>query len=330
MNRNGCKYYKKSAVKKIMKREFLRFVIFSSIPGCLLFYISNNREFLTAIREIRPEYFILLVVMDFLFFLSNALILKTLLQVFKLKLTARECLGITAVTATGNFLASVKGGTFIKAFYLKKEYDLPYSSFIALIFSIAWLNLILACFLGMTAILLIGYDSNLFKIMLFWIFIALSIGFCVLPLLPFKLRESEGRAFRILNNVLKGWLLIRGKKSVIIKSGLLLFLNFLIGTAELIMSYRAFSIDVGLTQALLMDVISVFIGVIKIIPANFGIYEGSVAMSSKLLGVGFDEGLLASGLLRVISLIVIFALGGIFGSLLINLKFKDAGSLTSN
>ena len=51
----------------------------------------------------------------------------------------------------------------------------------------------------------------------------------------------------------------------------------------------------------------------KVLPANLGVYEGSIALSSQLLGVGFREGLLAAGLVRVVSIFVMLIFGLIFG-----------------
>ena len=98
-----------------------------------------------------------------------------------------------------------------------------------------------------------------------------------------------------------------------IRDSLLLLLNFILSTAELALSYSAFSIDIALEEAVLMEAISRFSGIIKILPGNLGIYEGSIALGSQILNVGFSEGLLAAGLVRVVSICVILIFGLIFG-----------------
>jgi uncharacterized protein (TIRG00374 family) len=121
------------------------------------------------------------------------------------------------------------------------------------------------------------------------------------------------KIFGRLSGIAKGLDLIRRDRKLVIKISFLLFFNFLLSIAELALSYGAFSIDISLVEVILIDVISLFSGIIKILPGNFGVYEGSVALSSQILGVGFREGLFAAGLVRVVSIFVMLIFGLIFG-----------------
>lgn len=117
---------------------------------------------------------------------------------------------------------------------------------------------------------------------------------------------------------------LRKDKGSILKISLLLFLNLLLGALDQIVGFGAFSIKIGMAQALLLEAISAIAFVIKITPANLGVLEVAVASASSILGVGFGEGLVVATSLRVVGLFTTFLTGGILGLLVL----KDGGAIS--
>ena len=293
--------------------NFFRFAALLIFLGGSGYYFSLQEEMWSVLGGVNPEYVFIMALMDSFFFLSNAMILKILLKSFEVSLSVKECLSISSLAGVGNLLTALRGGTIGKAVYLKRKYTFPYMSFIAATSAVALINLTLAALIGAIAILMIGYSSHPLLAVFLSFFVVVNLLFCFLLFSPGKMVTCSWKIFDRLSGIAKGLDLIRRDRKLVIKISFLLFLNFSLSIAELALSYGAFSIDISLAEVILMDAISMFSEVIKILPGNLGVYEGSIALSSQILGVGFREGLLAAGLVRVVSIFVMLIFGLIFG-----------------
>ena len=310
-------------MKAIVRVNFFRFTALLIVLGGLGYSLSSQKDIWTILGEVTSEYVMIMAGIDAFYFLSNAMILKILLNSFQISLSVKECLSISSLAGIGNFLTALRGGTIGKAVYLKKKYTFPYMTFIAATSAIALINLNLAAFTGVIAILLIGYSSHSLLAVLLAFFVAVNLLFCFLLFSPGKVGTCRWKIFDRLSAIAKGLDLIRKDTTLVIKISFLLFVNFILSISELALSYRAFSIDVSLVEVILIDTISIFSEIIKVLPANLGIYEGSVALSSQILSVGFSEGLLAAGLVRVVSICVMLTFGLILGLRLLLGKPKE-------
>ena len=286
------------------------------------FYVLDNPDVYRLLMEVNLEFVFVIAALNVLIFLTNALILKALLQIFDVSITVKDSFGVSVVASIGNCLTCLGGGTMGKAFYLKRKYALCYSSFISSISVTSLINLFLSCIAGACAIWAIGFTSSLLLRIILGLFLLISLFLCIIFFFPYEPRRYKNRIFNLLADVIKGWNLIKRNRSLLMKISLLLLINYLISTAEIMLSYKAFSIDVSISQALLIVSIYLFAGMIKILPANFGVYEGSIALSSQLLGIGFGQGLLAAGLSSVMATIMIFSVGGMFGPQLLKSQIK--------
>ena len=293
--------------------NFFRFAALLFLLGGLGYYLSLQKEMWSVLGEVNSEYVFIMTVINCFFFLSNVMILKILLESFEIRLSVKESLSIYTLTRVGNLLTPLRGGTIGKAVYLKRKYTFPYMTFIAATSAVTLINLNLAALMGVIAILMIGYSSHSLLAAFLSFFVAVNLLFCFLLLSPGKVETCRWKIFDRLSGIAKGLDRIRKDRKLVIKISFLLFFNSLLSIAELALSYGAFSIDISLVEVILIDAISLFSGIMKILPANLGIYEGSIALISQILGVGFREGLLAAGLVRVVSIFVMLIFGLIFG-----------------
>ena len=300
-------------MKTSAKVNFLRFVALLVVLGGGGYYLSLQNKMWTVLADVNSDYIFFMAVTDSLFFLSNALILKTLLGAFDVSLSVKESLSISSLVGVGNLLTTLRGGTIGKAVYLKRKYTFPYTLFIAATSAVALINLNIAAIMGALAALVVGYSYHPLIPVLLCFFLAVNLLFCLLLFAPGRVDACRWKLFDRLSGIAKGLDLIRRNRMLVTRISALLFINFLLSTAELTLSYRALSIDISLAKVILTDSISLFFGVVKILPGNLGIYEGSIALSSQILGVGLREGLLAAGVVRVVSITVMLVFGLIFG-----------------
>lgn len=305
-----------------MKKAWLKWALLLLTFGVIVNYFFNRPEVLGVVQEVNPNNILVLAGISCLCLLSYGLILNSLLRTFNISVPMHECFGIFSLSALGNYVTSFGGGTIGKAVYLKRRYRFPYTDFLASMSATHILNLFLASLLGCSVVSLTDWVSPSWGATAMAGF--LLSGFLTFGLLvyPFKFEINRIKIFKVMADVVDGWNIIKRDKGLIIKISLLLLVNHLLAAAELFAGYSAFSISVSIADVILLGVISCFSMVIRVTPANLGIHEVLVALSSHLLGVGFEEGLLAAGLLRVVSLFIAILSAGTFGAFLL-LKEKQ-------
>lgn len=288
----------------------LRSAFMTTVLIGFLYYMWIHPNLFTAIRGISYITIGILAVLGSLMFLLNVLILRIFLHTFNVSVTLRECFGISTISAMGNYLAPFGGGTAGKAVYLKRRYDFPYPTFLASMSAASILDLLWAGFIGSSVLVISWKISFLWGQALLAVFLTLMIvSLMALSLNP---QAYDGRFLKPMRNVLDGWGRIRRDRDLIIKVSLLLLANYLLSSAELFAGYSAFSIKLGIADAILLSAISSMSSIVRVTPANIGIHEVIIASSSHLLGLGLGQGLLAAGLSRVISIGLIFSFGGLY------------------
>lgn len=293
-----------------LKRIVLQWLLLLLIAGAFFYIVFSRHELLNIVAGIEIEDIFFLAIISICSILSNSLTLKVVLNSFNVFPSLKECFGISSVNSMGNYLFTWGGGTVGKALYLKKRHGFSYSSLLSSTAATYILDLLCASVLGMISLTLVGGLDKSWGRSLFAGFFFLGILSVVLAMLPVSFTFFGERIGNVLREVAKGWRQIKGNRRLICKLVFLLLTNQLLNAAEIFVSYRAFSINVDMASSILMGVIASLSIVIKLTPANLGVQEGVIAFSSHMLGIGFGEGLLAAGLIRVVSLCVIFILGG--------------------
>lgn len=271
-----------------------------------------------VIKDISYLNIAILAVLGFLILFLNGLMLKIFLYPFNISMSLSECFGVSAISAMGNYLAPFGGGTVGKAVYLKRRYDFPYSAFLALMSVTSILDILMAILLGSGVVIFTGnmlYPwKGAFLLLFLTLVIALVAVFSLNRLIP------DIKFFKIARDALEGWRMLCGRRYMMTKISMLLLTNYLLSSAELFTGYGAFSVGISPADAILLSTISSLSSIIRFTPANIGFQEAVIASSSHLLGVGLREGLLAAGLLRVVSIGVIFLSGCFYMMVYGNLK----------
>ena len=81
---------------------------------------------------------------------------------------------------------------------------------------------------------------------------------------------------------------------------------------QLYCAYQAIAHEIPYLVAWFMAIILSFSILISLTPGNLGVQEAIIGLLSELLGLGFNEGLLVAGLVRVVAVSITFTLGPIF------------------
>lgn len=278
----------------------------------LVSYLLSHPEVFRTIKSVNIVWVCIMVVLNSLLILLKGIILQTILRSFNVNLTLIKCFGISSLTAMGNYLFVLGGGSIGKAFYLKRKHDFPYAAFLASTAATYILSFILVSIIGAITVLIVNSAPELPVLPLFWSFIALGAFIGLFLFLPVKRITRGGKVSDMINNVLEGWRVIKSDYTFIVRISLLLLMSYFLVAAELFFSFKAFSLDVPFSSSMLIGVVTTLSDVIRITPANLGFEEAIIAFSSQILGVGFGPGLMAAGLSRAVVVMTIFLWGAIF------------------
>lgn len=311
--------------------------------ACIRF--ADLEKISKTLDTVNLPYIPLLALLYIAFTLSNGYVNNKLaLKSFDIEIKFTEWFGLSTVNTLANLVFPMKTGTLIKAAYLKNKYqfDISRSAGILVFSSIISLITLLAMSSSVLAYLVISGNSrdmapwldtlpSNFSTILFTItFIATITGCATLAycLLSHSINgnHKRGPSHLIFNMVIALRNSI-GHLSRFPSLIIAIIANSIVtlGINIAILYFAFLSINVhtdifGLTCINLLNSISFYI---SLTPGNVGFQEMIVSLSSLILGVSFEEGLVVAALIRAASTIVTVILGSIYGiklSIVQNLK----------
>lgn len=279
------------------------------------FFAFRFRQELIVIREISPLQIIGVFCLACLTVAVNGSKLNQITRGIDISLRGREWFGLSAIIATLNNVF-FKAGSLIASNYLKRRHDLPYTSFIGS-FGADQLILLFINSLAGGAVFLCTLAQK--DIPYKWVGTVYPLAALVLFLImkgkiTFKDRDhffwdSLARILYSLNRILKN------KK--------LFYTLCAHNTALLaVLSLRFYLIchimgqTVLLPYCFLFTTTVIFVSSAPMIQSDVGARELAVGFLSELAGIGFDQGLLAALIDRVMVLFCTALLAGIFKNIL--------------
>ncbi len=290
---------------------FILVFVFAAIA----LYLDSHRHILGAFGEITISAGIYLIMLRILFLMTNGLVLREFTLKFDVRLSIKECFGLSALTSMGNYIAPFSGGLIARAAYLKYRHSFPYAQFATLVAS----NYLVAFWvvgivgIGASAKFAITTASSSGIVLLF---VAVVVVISTVATLPSVKLPGNNFLSKTTNNALEGWHFVKSDRPLLARLAVYSFFNILLNGLSFWVAYTALGLSISFSAALLISLVAVFTILVNITPGNLGIQEAVVSLSSGLLGAGAAEGLLAALLIRAAMLIVAFTLGPIFSFLL--------------
>lgn len=279
-------------------------------------YYWQQPQFIVILKEVSLSTIFLLVVTRFLFLGPNGLFLRVLAARFDIHLTLKEWIGLPFVTALGNYITPFSGGMVVRATYLKKRHDFPYSNFAAILGSNYLISFWVIGITGVFAMLLIPFEVGQSQWLLGGWFVVVVVGLSLLFLIPAFKVPGDNRISKLINASLEGWQLIKGDKVLIFKLVLFTLAQIFFNTASFWLAYQNFGEAVSFLSILVISLFSFFSILINITPSNLGVSEAAITLASTLLGTSAGVGLTVALLIRATTILVVFTLGPFFSYLL--------------
>jgi len=298
-------------------RNNLKYFITGLFLTILVFFAFKFRQELVVIREISPLQIMGMFCLAVLTIIVNGSKLNQITRGFGISLRGREWFGLSSITTTLNNVF-FKAGSLATSNYLKRKYEFPYMSFIG---SFGADQLILLFINSLAGGIIFFYISAHNDIPYKWVGTAYLLAAVVLFLImkgkvTFKNRnhfigDALARILQSLNRILQN------KK---------LFYTLCAHNVALltILSLRFYLIchilgqTVPLPYCFLFTTMVIFVSSVPMIQSDVGAREVAVGFLAELAGLGFNQGLLATIVDRVIVLFCTALIAGIFKNILLS------------
>ena len=301
---------------KLDKKNIISLIVLITLIILAAIFFQKYLPEFKKISEVSVKYVFILAFFTLLTIFLNAIRIKMLAGFYNIQLKKREWFGLSAVTTMANYLVPFKGGTSVKAIYLKKIHNFPYTSFATTIGAVYIVSFFVYAVAGIVISLMISAYYSTFNMAVFIMLLIVFVSTASVMLFSPKLKERKNKMLNRLVTVANEWRIMRKNRKFISKLVVLETSAWLVMSGRLYYAFQALNYDISFLFCLFIAILSLLSAIVGITPANLGIREAVIAFSSKLLGASLVMGAYAAALDRAIAMIFVFLLGSIFSYVL--------------
>jgi len=304
-------------VRKIISILVLILIVIISI-----YFIRDNLDEFNNIPKVSFSYIIPMTILVILTVFVNGLGIKVFGKYYDIKLGINEWFGLSSITAMGNYMTPFRGGVAARAVYLKKVYNLPYTSFLTTIAASYIVRFFVYGLFGILLSFIIFKSYNFFNKTIISVFFVIIIISFIALIIPPTFGKTKYKYLNYIIKVVNEWNIMRKNYSFLFKVLLFDTVVWILASLRLYLAFKSFSFEVPFLFVLLISILFMLAFFLSITPAGLGIVEAVIAFSAEAIGAGFLPGIYAGILDRIISTIVVFVLGSIFSYTLMKGNFK--------
>jgi len=245
----------------------------------------------------------------------TALIFKLNIMVAGYKLNFSEWVGLRLISQFANFISIFRGGVFTAFAYLKIKYSIK-------------ISILLAVFLINTIFTLLSLVP-LFLVVLLFYQVSINFWFSTAIILPIKLvifnlginiseKIAESRLVNSREKLRKSIKLIYSNKYNWLLVVCINWLIFYLAAWSFQISFFAIDIDTKFETNFTFVLFSTLSNLVSLTPGNLGVQEVIIAYtSSKLDAVSFEDGIIASSIIRAINILLVMVGALLFSKILL-------------
>jgi uncharacterized membrane protein YbhN (UPF0104 family) len=313
-------------MKKTIQIFLTYTLIFFIIRGFISLFL-NESYILNVINTLTISVFIEQIILAILFAFVSYNLQNQILRSFKVKLKPSHWIGIGYINTMFNYILPFKSGVAIKSLFLKNKYNFKISHCLSIMIYIHFSLLKILLFLSTITFLTLKLQNNTI-IPNLNVFLLISITSYIFALFIPKILKNIyfsintthndilNRLKNISNLLVEGILKISKKKKlaliVTFSNILIIFIQFL----RLFSAYKAVSDNTSIFHTMFINILYCLSSFIHLTPGNLGLQEIIISLSSTLINVSKEEGLIASGIIRIVALVIVFTVGPMFYFLL--------------
>lgn len=255
-----------------------------------------------------------LLLLSLIFWLANGLINTLFYRGLDIPVTLHEGLGLAAVNTLANQLPFA-GGLVAKGVYLKQRYRLTYSRYLS---ATAALYVCFVAANGALGLVVLAYGQwrDLDMPVALWLGFALMTAVVAALWLPLQPGWIPGRWQQRAAQLAAGWRVLGQNLPLVLQlTGLQIALTALFA-ARFWLAFHMLSQSVSFADCLLFAAATVLSRLVSLAPGGLGVREGIVGAMAAVLGFDVGASIVAVGLERLVSTLVVLVVGVIYSYVL--------------
>ena len=291
-------------------KRALLIAIAAVVVALMALFVARNWDDFRQLELAAPLLLIPLAAAAAVNLFSNGWLMASILRPLGVALNRSEAFSLSVLNRLGNYVAPFRLGASVRIVYLKNNYDLPVTRFLASMTATYVIQYGISSLAGVGALLWLTAAGDTDWNVVGWGFVAAVIGLGLLvawtPRHP-EAAEGEGRIRRILRRFVEGWATIRAGRGdlalaawwALATYGSFAFMTFF--------EFRVLGVEISPMEAAFVTSVGALTGLIGITPAGLGIAEGLVVLAASTIGLPVHVAFAAAMLQRV----VVFLLVGV-------------------
>ena len=303
-------------------KGILRWTIAFACIGYVVFFFWSKRSDLKIIFNFKPQMIFLLIILHFVFLLLHS---------YRYLIVQEKCNDVRIpfsnwfrVFILGRFLNQFipQMGSVYRGVRLKEDFQISYTRYITGFFAFAWMDSLFNFLIALMVLLISGRSLRFGTLKAQYLLIVLiafsAVGPIVLnvllQLMRFRMKSLQwihsrlSEVFAVTVGSFTDW-------RYILKVYLIGLVTFAQMCVYFYVGFLSFGISVTLPVIVLFYALYKLNTYVVITPGNFGILEIVFGVLSASLNIGMAQGIVISMTLRILSSIVLVALGLVFGGM---------------
>jgi len=302
-----------------MRRYMSRAIALATL--IFVFFIFSSRFAIIKENYLRHGSYFFLVALIYLGGrLLYALMLNMLISHFGLKITKRECFGLSMIVPFYNLILPT-AGTLTNAMYLKSKHGFKFKNFISIGMIKLVLRAIVCAVFGIIGTSFYIFSGNpllpLWAVSIYLLIISICVFSFFIPVPHFL--KGHGLFSKVLH-VIESFKALKANKKLVLSLFFLQSCIMFLFILRYYVLFRAFSFSpsfLGTTAVIPLTDLS---NLVNVIPGNFAIREAVTSGASVLIGYNLKQGLLVAAIDRIVLVTTVLILGTYF---FVRLKYVD-------
>lgn len=217
---------------------------------------------------------------------------------------------LTAASTLANQLP-ISGGIVSKGFYLKRRHGISYAKFFSATTALFFCFLSVNGLIGIFILLYLSIFKNIPPSPVLLTGFSMMTACFFVFLLPIERVEFSEKIQAWLRQSIEGWKIFSKKPFLLFKLIVLQMILMLLLAARYWIAFRMLSQSITFDAAVLFSTASLLTQLVSIVPGGLGIREAIVGAVASALGGDVGVSVVAVGLDRLISTLVVLLVGGV-------------------
>jgi len=293
-------------------RKIISYAILGIFFVWLAIYIINNTGDFEKVLSLKWHYILIMVGTYTIFLYINGYIFKLIIGKLGSDLSIREGFFLAIMTTFFNLLTPFKGGHLARAVYLKRRYSFDYTKFMVSLVGNYLILFFMISLLILLATIFLYLEYQIFNLALTIVFAVIFISIILFALFTPTEKESQNWFIKKLNEIIKGWNLLKSDRLLLVKLSLLALVYSLVGILFMYFSFQSIGISLVFIMVLYLYLVTRVSFVFSITPSSLGIHEVLMIITASVVSISASDTILVAMINRTVGFLTVVILMSVF------------------